>query len=144
MVTRALRFIALGLALGSIAACASRPPVDVALPRRQVAPGAPVARIGPVQDARLFEPYARDGTPMSLAPGVSDDAATRARVIGRRRSAAGVPQDNVFLREGRGVQVLVAEATRLGLERAGYRVLEPGDPGYPDDLAAAHFQCGVL
>jgi hypothetical protein len=118
------------LLLGWLAACAGRPPVDVVLPRREVPPDAPAVRIGPVRDARVFERHARDGRPMSLAPGVPDEPATRRRVVGRRRSVQGISQDNVVLPEGRDVQALVAEATRLGLERAGYRVLEPGDPGY--------------
>lgn len=110
--------------------CAGHPPVDVTLPQLEVFADAPAVRVGPVQDARVFTPNVRDGRPMTLAPGVPADPATTARVVGRRRSAQGISQDNVFLAEGREVADLVAEATRLGLQRAGYRVLAPGDPGY--------------
>jgi hypothetical protein len=125
-----LRFSALAVGLLVLAGCAGNRPVDVTLPRPSVRADAPAVRIGAVQDARVFTPYARDGQPMSLAPGVPDEPAARARVVGRRRSAQGISQDNVLLAEGRTVNDLVAEATRLGLERAGYRVLEPGEPGW--------------
>ena len=49
-----------------VAACAGNPPVDVTLPAREVAPGAPVVRVGPVRDVRAFIRFARDGWDMSL------------------------------------------------------------------------------
>ena len=116
--------------LSALCACAGNPPVDVEMPRLPVRDDAPAVRLGPVQDARVFTRLASDGVPMSLAPDVPDDPATTARIVGRRRSAQGISQDNVFLVEGREVGDLIADATRLGLERAGYRVLEPGEPGF--------------
>jgi len=115
-----------------LAACGRPPPVDVTLPVLPAAPGVPAVRIGPVQDARVFTRQPRDGRPMSLARGVDDDPATTARIVGRRSSWHGLAQGNVFLPEGRTAAELVAEATRLGLQRAGYRVLAPGEPGHAE------------
>jgi hypothetical protein len=123
--------------LCSLLGCAGNPPIDVTLPQLAVFADAPAVRVGPVQDARVFAARVGDGRPMTLAPGVADDRATTARVVGRRRSVQGISQDNVFLPEGREVADLVAEATHLGLQRAGYRVLSPGDPGFAEAPALA-------
>jgi hypothetical protein len=136
--------LAAALLLALTAACASpNAAVEVALPALENPDGDATFRIRSVEDARAWQHVPGSTQVQSLRGIDAGDRALTARVIGRARGVSGGLMENVLLAEGTTVAELVTRAVTNGFRAAGYRLLDPGQPGseaaQPVDLLIRHF-----
>lgn len=122
------------LVMASLSACAtSRSVVDIksAPLAANAAPAAgPAVRLVKVTDARLFDAEPPNPSTPSLSSSDINNAALKARAVGRKRNTYGMALGDVMLPDGQTVAGLLTTATETGLTRAGFRVLHKGEPGY--------------
>jgi len=83
-----------------------------------------------VDDMRHFE----ISPPVPSTPSLSDDKINdfdlTSRAIARKRNGYGMALGDVLLPKGETVGDIVEKATADGFRKAGYRVVEKGEPGY--------------
>lgn len=126
--------ISLLIAVALAACTTSRGILDVRVPDVANPSSGIAVRIASVTDSRHFERRPRQPSVPSLKHGHIEDPDLTSRAIARKRNGYGKAQGDVLLPEGRTVAEVASAAVTAGLRRAGYRVMEKGQPGY--DAAA--------
>lgn len=100
-----------------------------------------------VSDDRYFDSAPPNPDTPSLAKSDIDNAALKARAIGRKRNGYGMALGDVVLPEGTTVSGVVRTAVANGFNLAGYRVVEAGDPDFDKaasvDVQIDKFWCWV-
>ena len=104
--------------------------IDPRIPLDADPASGPALKITRVTDQRAFRSFS-NASPWTPSLDASErSGGDRKLVVGRLRGAYGSALTNVYLTEGRDVEVLVREALTTAFRRSGYRVLDLGAPGY--------------
>jgi hypothetical protein len=131
----ALHRAALALAaMALLSACAVNR-TEITIPPQastQPAGGAVAVVVDPV-DARKFEAApATPSIPSLKESSQIGNAEITSRALARKRNGYGMALGDVLLMPPQTVSSIVGGAVKAGLRDAGYRILEPSDPGYAD------------
>jgi len=91
-----------------------------------------LVKIVEVEDLRKFELKPDNPSIPSLKNGEIADTSITSRAIARKRNGYGMALGDILLPQGETVTALVEAIVVRALRESGYRVLERGDPQYPN------------
>ena len=104
----------------------SRSVLDIPSPATSTVP--PLAKkevlVAAVQDRRIFATNPPSPDIPSLDPDEEQNAAIKARAVGRKRNSFGKALGDILLKEGQTVETLTAASIRQAFAEKGYKVIE--------------------
>lgn len=104
----------------------SRSVLDIPPPAPKAAPqsGGKEVLVTSVSDRRVFETNPPSPSVPSLDPSEEQNAAIKARAVGRKRNTFGKALGDLLLKEGMTVETLTAAAIRQAFVEKGYRLID--------------------
>jgi hypothetical protein len=121
--------------VGLFSGCATHITFDVQPTQMPPASAKGFVKIAEVRDNRRFEVAPKDPFMPSLQnPGEVNSGAITSRTIGRQRDSNGKAWGNVFLPDGRTVELVVREAVTEALAELGYAVVDVRSPQFEKAL----------